>query len=159
MCGEVGVGKYALLEKLASVEDATELGQGRYLELPALPLSTGDRGGRGTRGQGPAIEPGREWCERSGGRAALVGNGSLEENLAAFFWRSQWRETETSHARIGCLVHSDIFPKPKAASFAMLVQRSRATSVSEPAHEEQRICLMLRIDRYAGSRSGQVVST
>lgn len=53
MCGEVGVGKYALLEKLASVENATELGQGRYLELPALPLSTGDRGGggQGDRGQ------------------------------------------------------------------------------------------------------------
>lgn len=159
MCGEVGVGKYALLEKLASVEDATELGQGRYLEVPVLHCQQGTGGG-GTRGQGPAIEPGREGCERSGGRAALVGNGSLEENLAAFFWRSQWRETETSHARIGCLVHSDIFPKPKAASFAMLVKRSRATSVSETAQEEeQRICLMLRIDRYAGSRSGQVVST
>lgn len=65
MCGEVGVGKYALLEKLASVEDATELGQGRYLEVPVLHCQQGTGGG-GTRGQGPAIEPGREGCERSG---------------------------------------------------------------------------------------------
>lgn len=52
MCGEVGVGKYALLEKLASVEDATELGQGRYLEVPVLHCQQGTGGGgQGDRGQ------------------------------------------------------------------------------------------------------------
>lgn len=48
VCGEVGVGKYALLEKLASVENATELGQGRYLELPVLHCQQETGGTRGT---------------------------------------------------------------------------------------------------------------